>query len=201
MGYTTMRDRDIVRYNREEAYKNQKNGRWAETLTLALLYLFVFGFSVGFAYTLLRETEPIYTFVTGIFFFGAVFIFSAVKVQAAMARRLRNKNLELMRTLVNAIEMKDTYTRGHSEHVYRIVELIHDHLDEDSKQRVSKPKLLDAAMLHDCGKISIRDDVLNKTDRLTAEDWASIKRHPPHREKIIGRYLLLRHQRMGALSP
>lgn len=148
--------------------------------------------------------EPIFTFVVVIFFFGSFFIFSAVKSQIAMAARLRGKTLEVMRTFVNAIDMKDSYTKGHSEHIYKIVGLLHDKLPEELRQRINKPKLQDAAMLHDCGKISVKDEILNKVGPLTPEDWASIKTHPLVGQKMlddtcfreISSWVLYHHERM-----
>jgi len=98
---------------------------------------------------------------------------------------MRNKNDELINTFVNAVDMKDTYTRGHSEHVYAVTNLFYNALRDDYKKKISRPKLLDAARLHDCGKISIRDDVLNKPGELSAEDWEIIKTHPGNGKRIL----------------
>lgn len=59
-------------------------------------------------------------------------------------------------------------------------------------------------MLHDCGEISIKDEILNKAGPLAAEDWASIKTHPLVGQKMlddtcfreISSWVLYHHERM-----
>lgn len=168
----------LLRYSRQESYGLYPVSRAREYFVLSLLYLFNIGYAVGFLDTLLREVEPIYLFVAVIFFFGSLFLLSAVKLQAEMAVKLREKSTEVMRTFVNTIDMKDRYTKGHSEHVYGIVNLFCEQLDDCFRDAVNRPKLLDAALLHDIGKLSISDSILNKAGKLTEEEWAAIKTHP-----------------------
>ena len=177
---------------------------WDERFSLALLYLFIFGFIAGVSYTLLREMAYISLFISGAFFLCALFALFAVNAQIRLAVRLRLKTLELMRTVVNAIDMKDAYTKGHSEHVQKLVAQLYEHLDETVKAGIDKPRLLDAALLHDCGKISVRDGVLNKPGRLTIEEWADMKSHPLTGKKMlddtcfsdISDWVLYHHERM-----
>jgi HD-GYP domain-containing protein (c-di-GMP phosphodiesterase class II) len=80
----------------------------------------------------------------------------------------------LTRSLTAALDAKDSYTYGHSERVARIaVELGRDlglHGDELSDIYL-------AGLLHDVGKIGIRDSVLGKVEPLTAEEFEHIKQH------------------------
>lgn len=102
---------------------------------------------------------------------------------------LRLKNEELLRysdslntgyiqtvmSLVNAIEAKDSYTSGHCQRVMEIsCEIAANlNLDEDVIQ-----DLRYAAILHDIGKIGISAAILNKTDKLTDQEYEEIKKHP-----------------------
>ena len=83
--------------------------------------------------------------------------------------------METMEALANAIDAKDSYTRGHSTRVAVL-----------SKKIAKKAGLNDeqcehvyfSALLHDVGKIGVRDDVIKKTGKLTDEEFENIKQHP-----------------------
>jgi hypothetical protein len=77
--------------------------------------------------------------------------------------------------LVQAVEAKDHYTRGHSERVARASVLIGRTVSLSS-QRTSV--LHFAGMLHDVGKLGVPTRVLQKTGALTDEEFATIARHP-----------------------
>ena len=83
---------------------------------------------------------------------------------------------------VNALEARDLYTRQHSSRVTGISLILGKKLGCTSEQ-------LDiinfAGRLHDIGKIGIRDDILLKPGKLTAEEFEKIKEHP-----VIGANIL-----------
>ncbi|HLJ97622.1 MAG TPA: HD-GYP domain-containing protein [Gemmataceae bacterium] len=80
----------------------------------------------------------------------------------------------LARSLTTALDAKDNYTFGHSERVARIaVELGQElHLDPDQLSDVYL-----AGLLHDVGKIGVRDTVLQKTEPLSSEEQEHIQEH------------------------
>ncbi len=88
---------------------------------------------------------------------------------------LQKSYFDTIRALVNAIEAKDKYTRGHSERVtcYAI---------EVGKRLNLTPKRLEilqhSAILHDIGKIATDLNILNKTGFLTVEEFEVVKEHP-----------------------
>lgn len=90
-------------------------------------------------------------------------------------RDLEQFVINMVRSLVNAIEAKDVYTRGHSERVSRYCALMADYLKLDQDQ---KDILHWAAILHDVGKIGITENILNKSAMLTDEEYETIKGHP-----------------------
>ena len=102
------------------------------------------------------------------------------------ARRLkaeRDAVIESIASLSNALRFKDDYTRRHSEHVSRLAVLIGVRLDlPDERLDVIRW----AGLLHDIGKIGIKDDVLLKPDELTPEEWTSIRQHPIIAAEILG---------------
>ena len=83
--------------------------------------------------------------------------------------------VSMVRALVSAIEAKDEYTRGHSERVALYGKRLAQELGlgEDYCER-----LYLTGLLHDVGKIGVRDAVLRKPDALTDDEFEEIKQHP-----------------------
>jgi HD-GYP domain-containing protein (c-di-GMP phosphodiesterase class II) len=89
-------------------------------------------------------------------------------------RDLKDLMVGMARSLTSAIDAKDSYTFGHSERVARIgVELGRTlGLEGDDLSDIYL-----SGLLHDVGKIGIRDDVLRKVDPLTPDEFEHIKQH------------------------
>ncbi len=89
-------------------------------------------------------------------------------------RELQDLLVGLARSLTAAIDAKDSYTFGHSERVARIaVELGR----ELGLQEEELSDVFLAGLLHDIGKIGIRDAVLSKVEPLTKEEFEHVKQH------------------------
>lgn len=84
--------------------------------------------------------------------------------------------------LTNALEAKDNYTFGHSSEVATISMDVARELKLPQEELF---KLNVASILHDVGKIGIPDQVLNKPDKLTSDEYDLIKLHPSIGAKII----------------
>ena len=104
-------------------------------------------------------------------------------------RQLDQKNKELriayiqtIRALAEAIDAKDSYTRGHSERVAVYASRIARELNLD-KQLIERVYF--AGLLHDVGKIGIRDAIITKPERLDADEYEEIKMHPEIGAKIL----------------
>ena len=87
---------------------------------------------------------------------------------------LRLMSVSIAETLINAMEAKDLYLRGHSQ---RVAELAGQLAEEMQLDEAMCEDLRVAGRLHDVGKIGIREDILNKPDRLTPEEYDHVKRH------------------------
>ena len=83
--------------------------------------------------------------------------------------------LDIVSSLVNTIDAKDPYTKGHSSAVSRYSEALARAIDLPEKE-VEKIKL--GALLHDIGKIGIPEHVLKKPTKLNDEEWETMKQHP-----------------------
>lgn len=80
----------------------------------------------------------------------------------------------IAKALIYALEIKDPYTSGHSYRVYKISKelgLLFNLSEEDQFN------LEGGALLHDIGKIGIKDDVLFKPSSLTFEEYTIMKTH------------------------
>jgi putative two-component system response regulator len=87
---------------------------------------------------------------------------------------LRSLTVGMVQTLVNAMEAKDVFLRGHSQRVADIAASIAEEmsLDPDTVEHVRL-----AGHLHDIGKIGIRESVLNKVEAMTVDEFEHIKDH------------------------
>jgi putative nucleotidyltransferase with HDIG domain len=87
---------------------------------------------------------------------------------------LRDLTIGVAEALINAMEAKDVYLRGHSSRVADQAASIADALGLDADE-VENVRL--AGRLHDVGKIGIREDILNKPGILTKEEFEHVKQH------------------------
>ena len=78
-------------------------------------------------------------------------------------------------TLAETLEAKDVYTRGHSERVAKYSVLLGRQI---GMSPVELEDLRRGALLHDIGKVGVKDTVLNKLEKLTPEEIAHIRTHP-----------------------
>ncbi|MCA1029829.1 HD domain-containing protein [Bacillus timonensis] len=85
-------------------------------------------------------------------------------------------------TLAATLDARDPYTAGHSVRVadYSVKIAKKAGFSQDEVERLRK-----SALLHDIGKIGIRDQILLKDGRLTDEEYAIIKTHPTVGAKIL----------------
>jgi len=96
---------------------------------------------------------------------------------------LEQHYVDTMASLMEAVEAKDPYTRGHTD---RVVELA---VSLARAVGVSGKELRDikrAAALHDVGKIAVPEAVIRKPGRLSPEELALMQKHPAKGESILG---------------
>ena len=86
----------------------------------------------------------------------------------------RKMLLEIIAALTEAVDAKDTYTRGHSGRVAKYSRAIAERMgmEKDEAERIYR-----MALLHDVGKIGVPDAVLNKPGKLTGGEYAIIQSH------------------------
>ena len=121
-----------------------------------------------------------------------------VTARRAASRRARRKALTRLRrdglgrdpneaseaalVLVAALGAHDRRTRGHSERVRTLADLLAEEAGVPDEDR---DKLRWGALLHDIGKLSVPGAILNKPDRPDASEWATLKRHPEEGAHLV----------------
>ncbi|HNO77775.1 MAG TPA: HD-GYP domain-containing protein [Phycisphaerae bacterium] len=99
-----------------------------------------------------------------------------------LADRLRELSIDTVKALVSAVDQKDEYTSGHSNRVGHFAKLLGQAIGLTG----NRLQMLEwAALLHDVGKIGIRDDVLKKPGKLTDEEFEHIKEHPVRSYDVV----------------
>ena len=101
---------------------------------------------------------------------------------AVQARRLEELFLASIQSLAEALEVKDPYTRGHSERVHYIAMQIGEAMHLSTRDT---DDLFWGSLLHDVGKIGIPDAVLCKPGRLTRDEFTFIMVHPERSYDIL----------------
>ncbi|HEU4628104.1 MAG TPA: HD domain-containing phosphohydrolase [Gemmatimonadaceae bacterium] len=86
----------------------------------------------------------------------------------------RHLGIGVAEALINAMEAKDPYLRGHSQRVADVAGAIAETLGLDAAT-VEDIRL--AGRLHDVGKIGIRESILNKPDVLTPDEIRHVREH------------------------
>ena len=89
--------------------------------------------------------------------------------------KIETLTYQALETLANTIDAKDRYTNGHSKRVAQYSKEIAKRMGKDEDYLIA---IYFMGLLHDIGKIGIRDDIINKTNKLTDEEFMVIKNHP-----------------------
>jgi len=87
-----------------------------------------------------------------------------------------------LRALASALEARDFEVRGHSDRVVAFCLKLGKDIGLDNIDLIS---LEQGALLHDIGKIGVRDGVLMKRGPLTDEEWIEMREHIGHGLRII----------------
>lgn len=106
--------------------------------------------------------------------------------------KLQEGYLATVRSLANAIEANDEYTRGHCDRVSRFAKDLGKAADFTARELKN---LEYASILHDVGKLGIPDTLINKPGRLTEEEFQLVRRHPAIGAEILDGVAFLEESR------
>ncbi len=124
-----------------------------------------------------------------------------VRARVLLRQRVLNRRLDategVLFALARAVEARDRYTIHHAERVGRYAQAIGTALALDSEDTAM---LYEGGVLHDLGKIAIPDAILLKPGPLSADEFATMRRHSAEGERIclslrsVAHYLpIIRH--------
>lgn len=91
---------------------------------------------------------------------------------------------DIAKAFAQIVDSKSPYTRGHSDRVAVIADLIAEELGFDAGQR---RRLNRAALLHDIGKLGVSNAILDKPGKLDNNEWALMRAHSLQSETILAR--------------
>lgn len=95
-------------------------------------------------------------------------------------RMIEKSYFETIQLLVKTMEVTDHYTKGHSDRVAQMARSLGYIMQFDKVDQ-----LYTAALMHDIGKVSIPQHILNKPGKLTEEEFELIQNHPIAGHKIL----------------
>ncbi|MDE7270503.1 MAG: HD-GYP domain-containing protein [Acetatifactor sp.] len=113
-------------------------------------------------------------------------------------QQTRDKKIieQTMQTIINFIEAKDPSTKGHSLRVAQYSRMIAEKL---GFSEADCDQIYWIALMHDCGKIYIPDEILGKPGKLTDEEYETMKKHPVFGGDILRDFNAIDNIRTGAM--
>ena len=142
-----------------------------------------------------------------IFFAGCIIIGARLYIDARRAdeldnvvdRQKRDKRLlrEIIEAFAKVVDLKDSYTQGHSARVARYTEMLARELGCDDE---TVEKYYNIALMHDIGKIGVPDSVLNKPGKLTDEEFELIRSHTTRGYEVLKNISLMPEIAVGAYA-
>ena len=123
----------------------------------------------------------------------------ADQMDALLAQQARDKQLtrEIIEAFAKVVDLKDSYTQGHSFRVARYTEMLAREMGCDEQ---TVEKCYNIGLMHDIGKVGIPDSILNKPGKLTEEEFALIKSHTSRGYDVLKNISLMPEIAIGARS-
>ena len=143
--------------------------------------------------------------IAAVFFAGCVLIGTrlyigarrADKMDSLISQQKRDKELtrEIIEAFAKVVDLKDSYTQGHSFRVAKYTDMLARELGCDEE---TVEKYHNIALMHDIGKVGIPDNVLNKPGKLTDEEFGLIKSHAMRGYEVLENISLMPEIAIGA---
>jgi len=130
----------------------------------------------------------------------AVFSTLSVRIMSVYYKRKREKDRQIIiqsiKTFTNFIDAKDPYTNGHSSRVAQYAKAIASHMDFSQEEL---DNIYYTALLHDVGKMSIPDSILNKPAKLDPSERKVIETHTTQGAEMLKDFTAIPDIISGAL--
>ncbi len=149
----------------------------------------------------LITSEPLFLISVALFAVWLVafviFAITSVQIRKYNERHLRDNEIinESIETFTGFIDAKDPYTNGHSKRVAVYTKKIAQAMGYEGEDL---DRIYYIALLHDCGKIGVPDNILGKPGKLTPEEFEIIKSHTVIGGEILTSFKSLEHVYEGA---
>ena len=110
--------------------------------------------------------------------------------QITQKRQERDNQIieQTMKTFSNFIDNKDTYTQGHSTRVAAYVREMAKRMGLDEAEQLT---MYYAGLMHDIGKLTVSDEILNKTSKLSSDEWTLIQQHTTNGAALLKNFTIL----------
>jgi len=179
-----MRQREPLVINdlKQEHYFNKMNKEMYLKKSFISVPLILQNEVFGVLHVCDKKSESLFTksdvsFITNISRIGAIAL-----QNVRMYKQIQDDYLSTISALVLAVDARDNYTMLHSKNVaiysQEIAKKMHcSHYEIELINR--------SALLHDIGKIGVKDSILLKADKLTSDEFEHIKLHPVKGEEIV----------------
>ena len=127
-----------------------------------------------------------------------IFEITSAQIRKYTLRHERDNEIirESIETFTGFIDAKDPYTNGHSN---RVAEYTRQIAEEMGFHGEELNRIFYIALLHDCGKIGVPDNILGKPGKLTDEEFEIIKSHTVRGGEILHSFKSLKDADEGAL--
>lgn len=146
-----------------------------------LFQLFFLVLSLGLAFSF-EHSGPLGFALFFLPVFGLIYAFRIYARELELSKRLERFSMQMAASMITALDLKDNYTAQHSASVAQYALDIARELGLDRREQ-NLAHL--AGLLHDLGKISVPDDVLGSTERLSQNEWEILKFHSVAGQRIL----------------
>lgn len=157
---------------------SKNNQKFEKTIVLeitAILVVGTFAESLFGSYAVLRYAIVLSLIFYYMFFQSEMYKDEIIEKHVEQTQITERFTLQMVTALAQTVDAKDSYTKGHSQRVADYSKEIAKRLNKNAEfQR----RIYYMGLLHDIGKIGIPDYIINKTDKLTDEEFDTIKSHP-----------------------
>ena len=102
---------------------------------------------------------------------------------------------EIIQVFTKCIDVKDEYTNGHS---FRVAEYTRMIAEKAGFSKDEVENFYNIGLMHDIGKITVPDEILNKPGRLTDEEFVIMKQHATNGYEILKEVEIMPELALGA---
>ncbi|MCL2128694.1 MAG: response regulator [Treponema sp.] len=107
-------------------------------------------------------------------------------------QEIKNLQNAILNTVSEVVEFRDEMSSGHIERIHKYMQVMVDAMQKqglysEDMEKWDVETLINAAQMHDVGKICVSEVVLNKPGKVSAEEFEKIKKHPAYGLMIIDR--------------